>query len=176
MKARKRPEPGLPRRLRAAKRPKVVLQREEQAGPSLVELVHVGGRANCTAEHARQLVWQEAEPEEGLHMLSAAGPWPNAGTLCAKNGRIVWQWQCTRCQARASDSSRAAALLKKVCRGNHGVMEEAPHEWVEAAAGPTCSRCKLVRGNGRGVETAGKVCPVMACIRGGLPWPEGETS
>ena len=158
VKARKRPEPGLPRRLRAAKRPKVVLQREEQAGPSLAELVHIGGRARCTAERARQLVWQEAEPEEGLHMLSAAGPWPNAGTLRAKNGRIVWQWQCTRCHARASDSSRAAALLKKICQGNHGVtMEEAPHEWVEAAAGPTCSRCKLVRGNSRAVETAGKV-------------------
>ena len=55
-------------------------------------------------------------------------------------------------------------------------MEETPHEWVEAAAGPTCSRCKLVRGNGRAVETAGKVCPVMACKRGGLPWPEGEAS
>ena len=55
-------------------------------------------------------------------------------------------------------------------------MEEAPHEWVEAAAGPMCTRCKLIRGNGRAVETAGKVCPVMACKRGGLPWPEGETS
>ena len=55
-------------------------------------------------------------------------------------------------------------------------MEEAPHVWVDAAAGPTCSRCKLVRGNGRSVETAGKVCPVMACKRMGLPWPEGEAS
>jgi hypothetical protein len=177
VKARKRPEPGLPRRLRSAKKARVVLQREEQAGPSLAELLHVGGRARCTAEHARQLVWQGAEPGEGLHMLSAAGPWPNAGTVLAKNGRIVWQWQCSRCQARASDSSRAAALLKKSCRGDHGVtLEEAPHAWVDAAAGPTCSRCNLVRGNGRSVESAGKVCPVMACRRMGLPWPEGEAS
>ena len=141
------------------------------------KLVHVGGRARCTAEHARPLVWQEAEPEEGLHMLAAAGPWPNAGALRAKDGRIVWQWQCSRCGARASDSSRAAALLKKVCKGNHGVtMEEAPHEWADTAAGPTCSRCKLVRGNGRAIETAGKVCPVMTCKKAGHPWPEGEAS
>ena len=119
VKSRKRPEPGLPRKLRVAKKTKFVLQSEEQAGPLLAELVHVGGRARCTAEHARHLVWQEAEPEEGLHMLAAAGPWPNAGALRAKNGRIVWQWQCSRCGARASDSSRAAALLKKVCKGNH---------------------------------------------------------
>ena len=56
VKARKRPEPGFPRRLRVAKKPKFVLQREEQAGPLLEELVHVGGRARCTAEQARQLV------------------------------------------------------------------------------------------------------------------------
>ena len=56
VKARQRPEPGLPRRLRSAKKARVVLQREEQAGPSLAELLHVGGRARCTAEHARQLV------------------------------------------------------------------------------------------------------------------------
>ena len=37
-------------------------------------------------------------------------------------------------------------------------------------------RCKLVRGNGRAVETAGKVCPVMACKKAGDPWPEGEAS
>jgi hypothetical protein len=177
VKARKRPEPGLPRRLRSAKKPKFVLQREEQAGPLLEELVHVGGRARCTAEQARQLVWQEAEPEEGLHMLSAAGPWPNAGTLLAKNGRIIWRWQCARCQVRASDSSRAAALLKKTCKGNHGVtMEEAPHDWADTGAGPTCRRCKLVRGNGRAVETAGKICPVMACKKAGVHWPEGEAS
>ena len=55
-------------------------------------------------------------------------------------------------------------------------MEEAAHEWVGAEAGPTCSRCKLVRGNGRGIETAGKVCPVMACKKEGNPWPQGEVS
>ena len=177
VKARKRPEPGLPRRLRAAKKPRFVLQREEQAGPSLAELVHIGARVRCSAEQARQLVWQAAEPEEGLHKLAAAGPWPNAGTLLAKNGRIIWQWQCARCQVRASDSSRAVALLKKVCKGDHGVtMEEAPHEWADTTAGPTCTRCKLVRGNGRATGTAGRVCPVMACRRAGEHWPEGEAS
>ena len=100
VKARKRPEPGLPRRLRPAKKTRFVLQREEQVGPSLAELFHIGGRARCTAEHDRQLVWQGAEPVEGLHKLAAAGPWPNAGTVLAKNGRIVWQWQCSVCQAR----------------------------------------------------------------------------
>jgi hypothetical protein len=177
VKARKRPEPGLPRRLRAAKKPRFVLQREEQAGPSLAELVHIGARVRCSADQARQLVWQAAEPEEGLHKLAAAGPWPNAGTLLGKNGRIFWQWQCARCQVRASDSSRAVALLKKVCKGDHGVtMEEAPHEWADTTVGPTCTRCKLVRGNGRSTETAGRVCPVMACRRAGEHWPEGEAS
>ena len=76
VKARKRPEPGLPRRLRPAKKARFVLQREEQVGPSLAEFLHIGGRARCTAEHARQLVWQGAEPVEGLHKLAAAGPWP----------------------------------------------------------------------------------------------------
>ena len=38
------------------------------------------------------------------------------------------------------------------------------------------SRCKLVRDNGRGVATAGKDCPVMACQRNGDPWPQGEAS
>ena len=42
-KSRKRPEPGFPRRLREAKRPKCVLQRAEQEGPELADLVHVGG-------------------------------------------------------------------------------------------------------------------------------------
>ena len=177
MKARKRPEPGFPRRLREAKRPKCVLQRALQEGPELANLVHIGGRVRCTAEHARQLVWHGVEPELGLHALSAAGPWPNAGTLRAVNGRITWKWQCSRCQARASDSSRASALLKKTCKGDHGVtMQEAAHEWVALEAGLTCSRCKLVRDNGRGVETAGKICPVMACQRNGNPWPQGEAS
>ena len=107
VKARKRPAPGLPRRLRPTKKARVVLQRDEQTGPSLVDLLHISGRARCTAERARQLVWQGPEPEEGLHQLAAAGPWPNAGTLQAKHGRLVWQWQCCRCQARASDTSRA---------------------------------------------------------------------
>ena len=107
IKARKRPPPGLPRRLRPAKRARVVLQREELAGPSLADLLHFSGRARCSAEQAMQLVWQGAEPEAGFHQLAAAGPWPNAGSLQAKHGRLVWQWQCGRCQAKASDSSRA---------------------------------------------------------------------
>jgi hypothetical protein len=177
VKSRKRPEPGLPRRLREAKRPKCVLQRAVQEGPELADLVHVGGRVRCTAEHARHLVWSGVEPEAGLHALSAAGPWPNAGSLRAVNGRIRWSWQCSRCQARASDSSRAAALMRKICKGDHGVtMQEAAHVWVAREAGPTCSRCKLVRNNGRGAETAGKVCPVMACQKNGDPWPQGEAS
>ena len=91
VKARKRPAPGLPRRLRPTKKARVVLQQEAPAGPTLEDLLHIGARARCTAEHARQLVWQGAEPAEGLHHLSAAGPWPAAGTLLAKNGRVVWQ-------------------------------------------------------------------------------------
>jgi hypothetical protein len=143
IKARKRPAPGLPRRLRPAKKARFVLQREEQVGPSLVDLLHISGRARCTAERARQLVWQGLEPEIGLHHLAAAGPWPNAGTLQAKHGRLVWQWQCGRCQARASDSSRAVALLRRPCRGHHGVgLEKTPHAWVDTGAGPTCRRCK----------------------------------
>ena len=55
-------------------------------------------------------------------------------------------------------------------------MEEAPHDWADTGAGPACRRCKLVRGNGRAVETAGKVCPVMACKKAGVHWPEGEAS
>ena len=106
------------------------------------------------------MVWQGAEPEAGFHQLAAAGPWPNAGTLQAKHGRLVWQWQCGRCQAKASDSSRALALLRKPCRG----------------AGPTCSRCDLVCSIGRSVEAAGQACPVMACTRHGAAWPEGESS
>ena len=177
VKSRKRPEPGLPRRLREAKRPKFVLQRAVQEGPDLADLIHVGGRVRCTAEHARHLVWNGTEPEAGLHALSAAGPWPSAGWMRAVNGRISWRWQCSRCQARASDTSRASALLRKVCTGGHGVtMQEAAHEWVAREAGPTCSRCKLLRANGRGVETAGRVCPVMACHRNGNPWPQGEAS
>ena len=177
VKSRKRPEPGFPRRLREAKRPKCVLQRAVQEGPELADLVHVGGRVRCSAEHARHLVWSGAEPEAGLHALCAAGPWPNAGSLRAVNGRIRWSWQCSRCQARASDSSRAAALMRKTCKGDHGViMQEAAHDWVAREAGPTCSRCKLVRNNGRGAETAGKVCPVMACQKNGDPWPQGEAS
>ena len=55
-------------------------------------------------------------------------------------------------------------------------MQETAHEWVVREEGPTCRRCKLVRNNGRGVETAGKVCPVMACFKNGDPWPQGEAS
>ena len=51
-----------------------------------------------------------------------------------------------------------------------------PWKKLPSAAGPTCSRCNLVRGNGRSVESAGKVCPVMACKRLVLLWPEGEAS
>jgi hypothetical protein len=79
VKARKRPEPSLPRRLRVAKKTKFVLHRGEQEGPSFAELVHVGGRARCTAEHARHLVWQETEPEEGLHT-----PSPNISNFSVK--------------------------------------------------------------------------------------------
>jgi hypothetical protein len=177
VKSRKRLEPGFPRRLREAKRPKCVLQRAAQEGPELADLVHVGGRVRCSAEHARHLVWSGTEPEAGLHALCAAGPWPSAGSLRAVNGRIRWSWQCSRCQARASDSSRAAALMRKACKGDHGViLQETAHEWVVREEGPTCRRCKLVRNNGRGVETAGKVCPVMACFKNGDPWPQGEAS
>ena len=124
-----------------------------------------------------QLVWQGPEPAEGLHQLAPAGPWPNSGTLQAKNGRIVWQWQCGRCQARASDSSRALALLRKPCRAGLGIgLERAPHDWADAGAGPTCRRCNLLCGNGRLVEAAGQFCPVPACARLGAAWPEGEAS
>ena len=92
-------------------------------------------------------------------------------------GRLVWQWQCGRCQAMDSDSRRALALLRKPCTGHHGVvLEKAPHVWVDTGSGPTRSRCNLVCGNGRVVEAAGQVCPVMACTRQGAPWPEGEAS
>ena len=177
VKSRKRKEPALPRRLREVKRPKWVLQHTVHEEPELIDLVHVGGRVRCSAERARHLVWSGEEPVAGLHALAAAGPWPDAGSLLAVNGRIRWRWQCSRCQARASDSSRAAALLRKTCKGNHGVtMQEAAHVWVASEEGPTCSRCKLLRSNGRGTETAGRVCPVMACKINGEPWTHGEAS
>ncbi len=84
IKARKRPAPGLPRRLRPTKKARFVLQREEQAGPALADLLHISGRAWCTAERAGQLVWQGLEPEEGLHQLAAAGPWPKCWYFAGK--------------------------------------------------------------------------------------------
>ena len=177
IKTRKRLEPAMPHRLRTAKKAKVVLVKEDSTGPTLVDLLHVGGRARCTAEHARQLVWQQGEPAAGLHHLAPAGPWPSAGSLQAKNGRVAWQWQCSRCLGRASDSSRALELVRKPCGGAHGVVLcKAPHEWEKSAEGPRCKRCCLVRSNGRGVETSGKFCPVPACAKRGLDWPEGEIS
>ena len=79
IKARKRPPPGLPRKLRPTKRARVVLQREEQAGPSLADLLHLSGRARCSAEQAMQLVWQGAAPEAGFGPVQAACRQSTAG-------------------------------------------------------------------------------------------------
>ncbi len=93
----KRAAPELPRRLRPAKPARVMVVREQEADLQLGDLLQWREGARCTAEQARDLVWQGPEPEAGLHFLSPAGPWPAAGSQQTRNGRLFWVWQCTRC-------------------------------------------------------------------------------
>jgi hypothetical protein len=65
-------------------------------------------------------------------------------SILSSSLHIVWQWHCTRCQARASDSSRAAALLKKV----------SPRFWTQGRPRTQSRRPRLRRG-GLGIELGG---------------------
>ena len=131
----------------------------------------------CTAEQARELVWHGPDPAAGLHHLLPVGPWPAAGTQQARNWRLCWVWQCTRCPGRASDSSRALDLLRKPCRGGQAVEQNRrKHDWSAAGGLSRCTRCGLQCGNGRQLVASEQMCPVPACRRDGAAWPAGEAS
>ena len=67
VKVTKRRPPGLPRRLREAKRPRKLIVGEAEQELQLGDLLQLKARAQCTPEQARELVWAGGEPAEGLH-------------------------------------------------------------------------------------------------------------
>ena len=177
IKSCKRAAPALPRRLRPAKRARTVVVLEQAAAPQLSDLLNWRARALCTAEQARELVWHAPDPAAGLHHLLPVGPWPAAGMQQARNGRLCWVWQCGRCPSRASDSSRALELLRKPCRGGQAVVQSRQkHDFGAAGNLPSCVRCGLQCSNGRHLAAKEQLCPVPACQRDGVAWPEGEAS
>lgn len=157
------------------KRRRCAVRANEVAQFRIEDMVHQIKRAACPAEIAHDLAWFCPPPLAGIHHLQPVGPWPAAGTVPAKNGRLPWSWVCSRCGGKASDSSRVLEVLRKPC-GNPGVkIERDKHVWSDAAE-PTCSRCGLVCGNGRLGTARDQYCPVPSGTLNNEAWPAGEAS
>ncbi len=177
VKARRRREPGGLRRGGAPKAKRACLRREagqERPGWTLKDLLMPVGRAGCPAEEARRLV-DEALPVEGFHDLRPVGPWPFAGSWTATNGRLMWSWLCSRCNASAGDSSRAGVLAKKPCGELRWQAEACKHDVVQAGVDEyLCSRCgrHADAAHRSSMELAG--CVVPRVRKDGVFWSEGE--
>ena len=50
------------------------------------------------------------------------------------------------------------------------------HDFGAAGNLPSCVRCGLQCNNGRHLAAKEQLCPVPACQRDGVAWPEGEAS
>ncbi len=110
-----------------------------------------------------------------LVSIQPAGPWPAGGTVAPKNGRLPWSWVCTRCECRASDSSRVLEVLRRPCGQLAVRMERAAHEWSDGFL-PCCGRCGLICSNGRLGTAKDQLCPVPRCTLEGQPWRVGDAS
>ncbi len=175
LKVRKRQQPALPRRLREPKRRRQEAPKVSEVECVIEDLVHQAKRAVCSREVAHDMAWFCPPPVNGIHHLQPLGPWPAAGTVEAKNGRLPGCWVCSKCGAKASDSSRVLEVLRKPCGQVVASMERAKHEWSDSAE-PRCGRCGLICTNGRLCTAREQFCPVPRCTLAGQPWPEGEAS
>ena len=180
MKERTRQLPGLPWRLRGAKR-----ERPQAANPAAAAAVGAVAAADFVqvkpggwpeAEVVRAAVLEDGSTVPGVHDLRPVGPWPPAGTGQARNGRLPGMWACSRCPKQASDSSRAGELAKKPCEQAEWQSTAATHVIVEAAGAWSCQRCKLEVRPQHAASAARATCPVPQLLRGGQAWPEGEAS
>ena len=178
VKERTRQLPGLPWRLRGAKR-----RRPQAANPAAAvgavaaaDLVQVKPGGWPAAEVVRAAVLEDGSTVPGVHDLRPVGPWPPAGTCQARSGRLPGMWACSRCPKQASDSSRAGELAKKPCEQAEWQNTAAIHVIVEAAGAWSCQRCKLEVRPQHAASAARATCPVPRLLRGVQPWPEGEAS
>ena len=121
-----------------------------------------------------ETVFADAAPEEGIHDLRPAGPWPMPGTVPPINGRIPGTWTCTRCSRTAGDTSRAKELARKPCSGAEWTAAAATHVLVPMAEGWKCSRCLLTVRPQHAAQTGRQQCPVPVLSRAGVAWPAGE--
>lgn len=171
-KTRERREPGLPRRLRRPKRKRFAQPINQQWRAE--ELVH-----RCRRENLPGRVLQDAGGQ-GVgsavwHDLRPVGPWPARGSVASTNGRFQWTWYCLECGKTAKDSTRAAQLLRKPCKGGFEVSERSQHLIVEGARGIQCGRCGLATDPRHRNTTSRQQCPVPAVVgEGGQPRPEEE--
>ena len=68
-------------------------------------------------------------------------------------------------------------MLRKPCRGGQAVVQSRQkHDFGAAGNLPSCVRCGLQCSDGRHLAAKEQLCPVPACQRDGVAWPEGEAS
>jgi hypothetical protein len=174
VKSRKRKAPAGLQRLRAPGAKRVCTRRPENRHMNLKDLLMPSARAGISAAAAGELL-VAAEPAGGFHDLWPVGPWPAPGTRAAANGRLRWPWTCRRCNATASDSSRAVVLARALCGQPEWTARQSLHQVVQLGADVyECRRCGR---KGDAAHRSGLVqamCPVPAVFRGELEWVEGS--
>lgn len=174
VKARKRRPPGGLRRLQPGGAKKVCLRRADLPDGGLRDLLMPANRARVSASQAGRLL-ELAEAKEGFHDLWPLGPWPVPGSRTATNGRLVWPWGCRRCNASASDSSRAVALARVPCGAPAWTANFGLHAVVQIGADAySCRRCGRKADAAHRSSLAEAACSVPEVHRGPNAWLEGE--
>ncbi len=87
-------------------------------------------------EAAMDAVFADGAPAVGIHDLRPVGPWPQPGTVLARNGQVPGSRVCTRCNRTAGDTSKAKELARKPCSG--AAWETALATHVLMAEGEGC--------------------------------------
>jgi hypothetical protein len=153
-KERVRRAPALPRRLR----PQGQKRKRPAAGGASIQPLAAGAAGAALSsgrllqakvqelpsrDVAMQAVFCSGAPAVGIHDLRPLGPWPLAGTVPPKDGRVPGVWSCTLCSRSAGNTSRAKVLARQPCSGAAWAATPAVHCLELDGEHWRCSRCWL---------------------------------